>query len=305
MDRVILGDNQFFGVSHLSEEKGMERARRFQNIDEIIKVIDYAYSAGIRGFSFSTHAQVEIICDYFRDNQHKYPGIRFYPCVPYAHKYANMVNEQGILGAVSEVVLSDNSASNAFGMMAKAGNFVFTQHPRRIMELLLDAEMKMFRDLNVEVVFLQNIITDLLLGLGWADVFCDFIDYIENNYNARAGFMTLNMPRLLHLLKSNGVESPVICSAINKKGFQMNPGLEAYETALTHESFEPVAMSVLAAGALRPTEAIDYISGFKSIKSVIFGASTPAHITATKELIESAFSQEQRTQPVVAYQKQA
>ena len=34
------------------------------------------------------------------------------------------------------------------------------------MQLLIDAEMKMFHGLSTPVIFLQNVVTDLLLGVG-------------------------------------------------------------------------------------------------------------------------------------------
>ena len=45
-------------------------------------------------------------------------------------------------------------------------------------------------------------------------------------------------------------------------------------------------MQVLAAGALRPTEAMEYLAKFPKIESVLFGASSKANIKETKELIE-------------------
>ena len=47
-----------------------------------------------------------------------------------------------------------------------------------------------------------------------------------------------------------------------------------------------VLMQVLAAGALRPKEAIEYIGKFPKIESVLFGAFSKSHIQETKELIE-------------------
>jgi predicted aldo/keto reductase-like oxidoreductase len=44
-------------------------------------------------------------------------------------------------------------------------------------------------------------------------------------------------------------------------------------------------MQVLAAGALRPKEAIEYLAGFPKIESVLFGASSKAHIQETRDLI--------------------
>ena len=45
-------------------------------------------------------------------------------------------------------------------------------------------------------------------------------------------------------------------------------------------------MQVLASGALRPKEAIEYLGQFPKIESVLFGASSKSHIQETKELIE-------------------
>ena len=48
MDRILFGDNQFFGVNYASEEKARLQTIRFQTIESIIKVLDTAYDAGIR-----------------------------------------------------------------------------------------------------------------------------------------------------------------------------------------------------------------------------------------------------------------
>ena len=286
MDRIILGDNQFFGVSHMSEERGMARARKFQDINAIIDILDTAYQCGIHAFTFSTHDRVQHICDYFRANSQKYADLRLYPVLPYAHKYAHLVNEKGIIGAIKEVVVSNSTAGQIASMMARGGTVVLRQDPTEIMKLLVDAEMKMFRGLSVKVIFLQNIVTDLLLGLGWTDVFSDYVTYIEHKYKVRAGFMTLNMPRLVDFLLGCGIKDPVVCSAINKIGFQMNPDIASYEEALQTKPFQALAMSIMAAGSVLPREAIEYVASLTNIKSILFGASTKAHVEQTKELLE-------------------
>ena len=43
MDRVLFGDNQFFGINHMSEEKARVQAMRFQDISAVIEVLDEAY----------------------------------------------------------------------------------------------------------------------------------------------------------------------------------------------------------------------------------------------------------------------
>jgi hypothetical protein len=286
VDRIILGDNQFFGVNHMSEEKGIARARKFQDINAIIGILDTAYQCGIHAFSFSTHGRVQQICDYFRANPQKYSDLRLYPVLPYAHKYAHLVNEKGVIDTIKEVVVSNSTAGQIASMMTRGGTVVLRQDPKEIMKLLIDVEMKMFRDLSVKVIFLQNIVTDLLLGLGWTDVFSDYVTYIEQKYQVRAGFMTLNMPRLVDFLLGCGIKDPVVCFAINKIGFQMNPDITSYEEALQTKPFQALAMSIMAAGSVLPREAVEYVTGFKNIKSILFGASTKAHVEQTKELLE-------------------
>ncbi len=289
MDRIIFGDNQFFGVNHMSEEKGMQTMRRFQENSAIIEVLDTAYDLGIRAFTFSTHDRVAQLCDHFRAHPERYADLRLYPAIPYAHKYANAVAEKGILGAIMDVVFTDNTAGAAVGMIARGGSMLMNKDAIELMKLLVDAELKMFRGLRVEVVFLQNVVTDLLLGLGWKEMFSSYAAHIRDRHGAQAGFITLNMPRLVDLLHEAGIENPVVCSAINKAGFQMSPNLAAYEETLRNKPVRALAMSVLAAGALRPADAIEYVGQFDRIESVIFGASSRSHIEQTKKLIDQCW----------------
>ena len=46
MDKLLFGDNQFFGINHMSEEKARAQAMRFQRTDAIMDVLDVAYDSG-------------------------------------------------------------------------------------------------------------------------------------------------------------------------------------------------------------------------------------------------------------------
>jgi hypothetical protein len=39
MPRLLMGDNQFFGINHASEEKARAQAIRFQKMDAILRVL--------------------------------------------------------------------------------------------------------------------------------------------------------------------------------------------------------------------------------------------------------------------------
>ncbi len=89
-----------------------------------------------------------------------------------------------------------------------------------ITTLLIDAEMKMFQGLKTPVIFLQNVVVDLLLGMGFNEAFRIFANHVKARYNAEPGFITMNMPRLLDVLEELGIENPIVCSNINKIGFR-------------------------------------------------------------------------------------
>ena len=82
----------------------------------------------------------------------------------------------------------------------------------------------------------------------------------------------MNLPMLLDVLEKKGIENPIICSSINKIGFRMSGGKESYENIIAEKRFRPIAMQALAAGAIPPHEAMEYVCNQKNIKSILFGA---------------------------------
>ena len=100
----------------------------------------------------------------------------------------------------------------------------------------------------------------------------------------------MNMPGLVNFLLECGIENPIVCSSINKAGYFMNPDMETYERIIREKPFRPMAMSVMASGAVKPSEAIEYIARQPQIQSIVFGASSRQHIVETRELIESFYT---------------
>lgn len=282
MDRILFGDNQFFAVNHLSDERSRAQAVRFKDNSAIIDVLDTAMDLGINTFMCTTHDRIAAVCEQMRQNPEKYKDFKFHPCMPYAHKYANAVTELGILGTLKAYI-----PGNILAVASKAGIAYMKKDYPSLMELLVDAEMKMFKGMNTPVIFLQNVIVDLLLGLGMDEIIKHYADYIKKEYNAEPGFITMNLPRMVDLCERLDIKNPIICSSINKIGFRMSNSIEEYEEYLNSDrEFRPIAMQVLAAGALKPEEAIEYVCRFAKIESILFGASSRGHIQQTKELIE-------------------
>lgn len=281
MDKVILGDNQFFAVNHASDEKALMQSIYFKEDAAIIKVIDQAIDLGIKTFMCTTHDRIANICNHIRNHPVKYADFAIFPCMPYAHKYANAVTDLGMVGAIKQF-----TPGNILNSFTKGGIAYINKDYISLMELLIDAEMKMFKGLSTPVIFIQNVLVDMILGLKFFKIFKEYDSYIRKKYNAEPGYITMNMPALLDALNSIGIENPIICTSINKIGFRMSGGIQTYEKYLQEKQFRPIAMQVMAAGALKPKEAIEYLGKFQRIESVLFGASTKSHLEETKGLIE-------------------
>lgn len=287
LDKIILGDNQFFGINHRSQEKAEEMLKRFGNIDNIFEVYDNAFDCGVKAVMLNSNEKAMAICDRFRENKAKYGDIAWYPSIPYAYKYANMVNELGIFPAINEAIFKGNTTKGVLSMMAKGVTMAVTKDALKLMEMLIDVEYKMFRDLNVKVFFLQNIITDLILGYGIKEIFEHFCEYLRKKYKVTPGFVTLNMPYLKSKFEDWGIEDVVICSSINAAGFNMHPSKEEYEKVIAANDptkYQLMAMNVLASGSITVKESFDYINSL-NIQSVVFGASSKNHIQSTVDAI--------------------
>jgi len=287
MDRILFGDNQFFGVNHMSEEKARAQAMQFQDVSAILHVLDVAYEEGIRTFMCTTHDRMTEICDYFRAHASKYPDYQFFPCMPYAHKYANAVTEHGAMEALRMFLPEEGGLST----MLKGGAALARKDVEAMTQLLVDAEMKPFHGLSTPVIFIQNVVADLLLGIGMKDAFRFFADHVKARYGAEPGFITMNLPRMLDALAEVGIDNPIVCASINKIGFRMCGGVASYEKAIAERRFRAIAMSALASGAIGPREGLEYVCRQRGIAAIVFGASSAGNIRQSKALIDE-FSRE-------------
>lgn len=284
MERILFGDNQFFGVNHMSEEKARAQAMQFRDTQSIMRVLDYAYSIGIRVFMCTTHDQIGDIVDVVRANPTRYPDFEFYPCMPYAHKYANSVGEVGIMETMRRFAPGGLVETLFRGAMSAA-----TQDLDKLMQLLVDAEMKRFAGVKTPIIFIQNVVTDLMLGLRQQAALAEFAGYVKDKYKAEAGFITMNMPKLVDALEGVGVRNPIVCANINKIGFRMSGGIDAYTALLKSRRCRSIAMSVFASGAIPAREAIEWVCALEGLDSIVFGASSHGNIRQTKELIDAAW----------------
>lgn len=274
--RVILGDNQFLGVNHSDQTKAISLFKKFDETDSIIEVIGWAYEAGVRDFMFTTHDKYQNV---FEEIIHSkmFPGLYFTPSLPYAHKYANAMAEQGMIKVVLENIrhLSKPRMLAAFARTA-IGDF------SGLMKLLIEVELLMCKGLPVKGVFLLNIFFDLLLGLDAKNILEKYFKYVSDDLGLTPGVFTMNHPAAAKVLCDEiGLSQPWICSNLNVGGFRTNPSRDDVIKSFGSGKSKNIAMSVFASGSLEGTRSLDFIRGINGVDAIVFGSSTKKNIELT------------------------
>lgn len=283
IDQVILGDNQFFGVNHMSQDKGKETYEQFKDLAEIKRILDYALSKGVKGVMFSTHPSIGQICNMIREEQYLRENLNFYVNVPYIIKYVSMVTEMGIYETI-KTTLESQKESGRLKFMAKTLGNVVTLNHMGILKRLIDVELAPFHDLNVKAVFLHNALCDLILGYNMKDILLSYDDYIRRQYNAIPGYGTLNYVSFADFLNKCGLNKSLVMTAVNKNGFLMNPSRNKVTEAIEKNKHTVLAMATLASGSIMPQEAYEYLATTE-IKNVVVGLSSRKHADETFEII--------------------
>lgn len=284
IDSIILGDNQFFGVNHMSQDKGRETYEKFKNLDEIKKTIYFALDNGVKGIFFSTHPAIYQITNMIRADKYLKNNLSFYVNVPYIIKYVQMLNEMGMVKTIKNILTGKNIFFNLLYLMQTGGNII-TNNFLKITNRLIDVELNPFHDLNVKAVFLHNGLADLALGYKMTNVISNFYNYIQKKYKLIPAFGTLNYPLFCDLLKDAGIQESLIMTSVNKKGLFMNPSREAVEKSIKINKHTLLAMGTLASGILQPEEAYEYVASLKKVKHIVVGLSSKNHADETFKLI--------------------
>ena len=276
--KILLGDNQFFGVNHFDLEKGEKSKLKFDTTKKIESFIHNALEIGLDGFMINSNEKgYEIISTSKFDNTKE---IHF--SIPYPHKYASMVNENGMMSLFGHLIQNTSFLKNLIGGI----KLIATQDLKSITPLALNLEVP--KNLKKgSYVYMQNIITDLLLGMGRGDILIEFIKSVSN-MGYKPGIITLN-PIMFDKILTNErdadwVKDLVVCFNINKEGFNVFPSLESVESFIASEpEYKLMGMSIFASGAANIPISINYIKKLK-LDYIVFGSSRIENIKSNFNL---------------------
>ena len=254
----------------------------------ILELIETAVSSGATGYTFSTHPLNMQILNAMRDSVTIRGGLGLYPVLPYAQGYVRLANEKGMRGLVEEIFSRVPLTVRARSIV-EGGLSAIKSDFLGIFKTYLDIELAGYMNVKpanaaLHSVLLHEVATDLCLGLRQVHLLEAFMEHVRQEYHAKPGFVTYNLPRFIELFRKNaiGLSDVVIMTPFNNIGYQMSPSRASCEAVLSDlRGPEVIAMSVLAGGYLQMDDAIRYISNLPNLSGVAVGISSQEHARNT------------------------
>ncbi|MFA5572452.1 MAG: hypothetical protein WDA42_05040 [Candidatus Bathyarchaeia archaeon] len=288
---LLVGDNPFHGISHLSQERARTRPLNNQCYTEYgANILRLSLENGANGFMFSVDETTLSIIKHLSST---YNGdkMRLYAIVPYAYEYVRKSTQTGgvsglLLGLTRDMVFSSNLKVIATNVGGLARIDLSTLLKTYVTYEMSRIKSVIGKNMRLQTIMLHEIITDMVLALNMKYLCKEYINFLGKK-QVRAGFETRNFPYLVSKFREWGIDfsNLTLTSAFNKVGFQMCPSQQECVESLKHaRDAEIIAMSVLAAGYLKPSEAIEYVSNLKGISGLVIGVSKEQQATETFRL---------------------
>lgn len=276
--KILLGDNQFFGVNHINLDKAKETQQKFSSVNSIVGFIKESLELGLDGFMINSNDLGFKVVKQF--NFKYYFNKECHYSVPYPHKYAAMVNESGIM-ALLPFVLKNLRLSD----LLNALKFSWSLNAIYLLPTIIRLEIPQNLPTG-SVIYLQNVITDLIMGLKNGPlVIKHYVESVEK-MGYRAGIITLNPLHFRRHMESYFHDKNLfLCFNINKTGFNVFPSVQEVVDEINYlkanTQWQLVGMSIFSSGSDRITieESIDFIQSVP-LDYVVFGTSKLINVQA-------------------------
>lgn len=289
---LLVGDNPFLGISHLSQNRARSRGNVLDDPKYCAHLVTVSVMNGANGFMFSVSDKNLYILEELREKE-KIKEMHLYAIVPYAFEYVRLATQTGGFSGLAKKVIKEMALSGNLMAVLRGLKGVVNTDISSLINAYLSYEISRIKssagkEAKLKSVLLHQAITDLALAFNLEPLFKSYTSFFLN-LRIRPGFNTGNFPYLVKKLREWNINlsEVVIAAPFNKVGFQMNPSKEECEkTLLDFPEPTVITISMLAAGYLSPSEAIDYIRTLPNIKGIVVGVSKEKHANETFKLLK-------------------
>jgi len=277
VEELLLGDNPFIGVSHLSQEKARDEVKE-ASLENKIRVIESAIDGGATGFAFTAQeSNFELLTYLSTTRVDLLESMNYYILVPYGRFYVEKANVVGTPALIKSTIHKMFRRRSAV-LDALVGSF--SLQAERLAGLFIEAEVAPYLRIlpkeRVKAVLLHEIITFRLL-----DLLRQLDSYVREKIGTGFGLETRNQGHFWDWIRADSYRPEYIMSPINPLGYQMAPSRDLVESSMRQlsEYTRIIAMNILASGATDLHQAVDYISKYRDDIYAITSASIKPHRT--------------------------
>lgn len=261
----LVGDNPFHGVSHLSQQRALDRGNKIIKPEYAANLVKLAIENGADGFMFSvTDTTLAIL----RILHTKYglKGLKLFAIVPAGAEIARLMGPSGGIEGTVKSIAKRMLLSGNLPAVYSALKGVSTLNWEDVVSSYVNYEAyrikKAANNQSADSLMLHEIVTDMALSLDIKEFFHAYCNLVRK-CGSDPGFETRNFAFLVRKFQEWGIDLDQIpiAAPFNKIGFQMSPSRIECEQAIgLIQHPKVIAISVLAAGYLKPLESLEYIN---------------------------------------------
>jgi len=276
---LLVGDNPFHGISHLSQERAIARGKNLDDPLYAASVVRTALDNGADGFMFSvsdkTLAIVKLVCVGRPPN-----SVKLYAIVPYVFEFVRMAVTEGGISGLAKKVGTEIFLSGNVGSVFEGTKGVIANDPASLLKayLLYEESRIMSAAGNSGVlvsIFTHEVLTDMALALNMEWLFKTHIDLMTKR-KIKPGFHTHNLPYLVSRFKSWNIDCRKLAftTQFNSLGFGMCPSKVEAEAVLKEiPETEVIAYGILASGYVKIQQAMEYAKSTPMLRGIVVGVS--------------------------------
>jgi len=281
-DSILLGDNAFYGIDHLSHERARNRANTVQRLDNVVSLIKYSYELGATGMVVATRPNLREWVEHLKKSSDIVDKLDFHPVLPYARGLQMKLSQLGIINTMKDI-MKGAGLGTEIKILAKGGFGFIKKDVVELFKVFIDTEMIKLNMIKPKIIFLHPVLVDLALALEMENIFEAFKNHLDEKYKIKAGLCTKNFPKLITKLDEWDMNFASIMTSFNPAGFLMNQSKQACEDALENYKGSVLAMNILAGGYSGLNESANYILSLPKIRNIVVGVSSKVHAKETFE----------------------
>lgn len=284
---ILVGDNPFHGISHLSQDRAIARGKNLLDPAYAARLIQTALDNGADGFMFSVSDTTLSISKLALAGRPA-GSVRLYAIVPYVFEFVRMaVTEGGIPGLAKKVGGAIISSANFGAILQGVKGVIGTDPPSLLRAYLLYEEYRIRKAAGkagiLSSIFLHEVLSDMSIGLNMEWIFRTQIEHMRKR-GIMPGIHTHNLPYCVERFNSWGIDCKNLAftTQYNSLGFGMSPSREKCEAVLKKmPGSDIIAYGILASGYLSVVEAANYIKGLENLAGIAVGVSKEQHAQDT------------------------